>query len=141
MTPLIAGVGGGFLAIIIMIIGIFYFVRKINKKNNLANTPVNSRPTSQQDPAERNSVTLLRSFFVYVFLAMSGYSQVPHPTKKAYSVLGLLALLKEKLRRKELWNILPLYYICLRIEPIVYGLHNRFNYQGKRGAKWRLGIS
>lgn len=56
MTPLIAGVGGGFLAIIIMIIGIFYFVRKINKKNNLANTPVNSRPTSQQDPAERNSL-------------------------------------------------------------------------------------
>lgn len=141
MTPLIAGVGGGFLAIIIMIIGIFYFVRKINKKNNLANTPVNSRPTSQQDPAERNSVTLLRRFFVYVFLAMSGYSQVPHPTIKTYSVLGLLALLKEKLRRKELWNILALYYICFRIEPIVYGLHNRFNYQGKRGSKWRLGIS
>jgi len=67
MTPLIAGVGGGFLAIIIMIIGIFYFVRKINKKNNLANTPVNSRPTSQQDPAEMSSVTLLRSFLFKYF--------------------------------------------------------------------------
>lgn len=87
MTPLIAGVGGGFLAIIIMIIGIFYFVRKINKKNNLANTPVNSRPTSQQDPAERNSVTLLRSFFcLCIFSHVRILTSAPSHEKSLFDV-------------------------------------------------------
>ncbi|KAJ7390038.1 hypothetical protein OS493_027563 [Desmophyllum pertusum] len=56
MTALIAGVGGGFLAVIIAIVGIFCFVRKMNKNNTPGNTPSNSRPTSQQEQAEMTTL-------------------------------------------------------------------------------------
>ncbi|XP_078378637.1 fibroblast growth factor receptor 2-like isoform X1 [Oculina patagonica] len=56
MTLLIAGVCGGFFFIIIAIVGIFCFVRKVNKNNTPGNTPMNSRPTSQQEQAELTSL-------------------------------------------------------------------------------------
>ena len=57
MTLLIAGVGGAFLVILIAIICVICFVRKIHKNSTPpANTPVNSRPTSQQEQAEMTSV-------------------------------------------------------------------------------------
>ena len=56
MTLLIAGVGGAFVVILIGIIGVICFVRKIHKNSTPASTPVNSRPTSQQEQAEMDSV-------------------------------------------------------------------------------------
>lgn len=56
MTLLIAGVGGAFVVILIGIIGVICFVRKIHKNSTPASTPVNSRPTSQQEQAEMASV-------------------------------------------------------------------------------------
>ena len=59
MTVLIAAVVGGFLVIIIAIIGVFCFFRKVHKNSTPGNTPVNSRPTSQQEQAEMTSVRVL----------------------------------------------------------------------------------
>jgi len=59
MTVLIAAVVGGFLVIIIAIIGVFCFVRKVHKNSTPRNTPVNSRPTSQREQAEMTSVRAL----------------------------------------------------------------------------------
>jgi len=61
MTVLIAAVVGGFLVIIIAIIGVFCFVRKVHKNSTPGNTPMNSRPTSQQEQAEMTSVRALNS--------------------------------------------------------------------------------
>jgi len=61
MTVLIAAVVGGFLVLIIAIIGVFCFVRKVHKNTTPGNTPMNSRPTSQQEQAEMTSVRALNS--------------------------------------------------------------------------------
>ena len=56
MTALVGGVGGGFLAIMFGIIAIFCFFKKMHKNNTPGDTPSNSRPTSQQEPAEMTAV-------------------------------------------------------------------------------------
>ncbi|XP_022782713.1 tyrosine kinase receptor Cad96Ca-like isoform X1 [Stylophora pistillata] len=56
MTALVGGVGGGFLAIMLGIIAIFCFFKKMHKNNTPGNTPSNSRPTSQQEPAEMTAL-------------------------------------------------------------------------------------
>lgn len=56
MTLLIGGVGGAFLIILIGIIGVMCFVRKLHKRQTPASTPANSRPTSQQDQPELSSL-------------------------------------------------------------------------------------
>lgn len=58
MTLLIGGVGGAFLIILIGIIGVMCFVRKLHKRQTPASTPANSRPTSQQDQPELSSVSV-----------------------------------------------------------------------------------
>ena len=56
MTALVGGVGGGFLAIMFGIIAIFCFFKKMHKNNSPGDTPSNSRPASQQEPAEMTAV-------------------------------------------------------------------------------------
>ena len=56
LTVLIAAVVGGIFVVTIAIIGIFCFVRKVQKNSTPGNTPVHSRPTSQQEQAEMTSV-------------------------------------------------------------------------------------
>lgn len=57
MTLLIGGIGGAFIIILILIIGVICFVRKLNKNHNTpASTPGNSRPTSQQEQPELTSL-------------------------------------------------------------------------------------
>ncbi|XP_066029394.1 fibroblast growth factor receptor 2 isoform X1 [Pocillopora verrucosa] len=56
MTALVGGVGGGFLAIMFGIIAIFCFFKKMHKNNTPGDTPSNSRPTSQQEPAEMTAL-------------------------------------------------------------------------------------
>ena len=60
MTLLIGGVGGAFLIILIGIIGVMCFVRKLHKRQTPASTPANSRPTSQQDQPELSSVSVTK---------------------------------------------------------------------------------
>lgn len=60
MTVLIGGVGGAFLIILIGIIGVMCFVRKLHKRQTPASTPANSRPTSQQDQPELSSVSVTK---------------------------------------------------------------------------------
>lgn len=67
MTLLIGGVGGAFLIILIGIIGVICFVRKLHKRQTPASTPANSRPTSQQDQPELSSVSVTKRRYTLSF--------------------------------------------------------------------------
>ena len=71
MTLLIGGVGGAFLIILIGIIGVICFVRKLHKRQTPASTPANSRPTSHQEQAELSSVSMTERFYPQLFKVQS----------------------------------------------------------------------
>ena len=76
MTALIAGVAGGFLAVIIAIVAVFCFVRKIQKNSTPSHSPPNSRPTSQQEQTEMTVVSWDSDHALFFLQGRTGRAKV-----------------------------------------------------------------